>query len=95
MIIFIPWIIFLIIIFALVGITYQALNVNLMPILTIISIISIIVGIVMTSVAEEDGDEGKKIMGAITILISVLLLFISMSSSCTAGEIISCLWYSC
>ncbi len=92
MIIFIPWIIIVFILLAIVGTISQALDVNLMPIMTFISIASIAVSIYMTATTEDDE---KKTKAALMIFISVILFFISISTSCTTGDMISCLWYGC
>lgn len=71
------------------GIVSNALEINLMPYFSLICLGCIIVGIIKRSKAKDESEE--KTHTATTIVFS-LFFIISLFSSCTAGDMLSCVW---
>ncbi len=90
-IIIIPWFLIAMLAMAAFGIFSNVLEINLMPYFSLICLGCIIVGIIKC--AKSDDEKEHKAHVATTLVFS-LFFIISLFSSCTAGEMLSCVWYN-
>lgn len=88
-IVFIPWIIILFFALAICGVVSNIMDINIMPIVSILSLIFMIMGFVKASRCKDE----EKTPNLIIAVASLIFLLISLCTSCTPGDMVSCLWY--